>query len=65
MQLWKKEEQKLREDAKKPKPTTGKLPTKANDDDKDDPIAKSLRERIQAGGITEVVGGAKPQVKNV
>ncbi len=40
-------------------------PGKPSKEDEDDPIARSLKERIAAGGITEVVskpGGAKPTV---
>lgn len=32
----------------------------AKDDDNDDPIEKSLNERIAAGGVTQVVKGANP-----
>jgi len=38
---------------------------KVTKDDEDDPIAKSLKERLAAGGLTEVVtkpGGSKPVV---
>ena len=56
----KKEDLRLKEEAKK-KPTTAPLKnagpkkTGKDDDDQDDPIARSLKERIQAGGLTEVV----------
>jgi hypothetical protein len=32
----------------------------AKDDDNDDPIEKSLNERIAAGGVTQVIKGANP-----
>ena len=62
----KKEDLRLKEEAKKgkqPSTTTPTAPLKnagpkktgKDDDDQDDPIARSLKERIQAGGLTEVV----------
>jgi len=44
----------------KSKPTVKKSgKTKENNDD-EDPIEKSLKEREKAGGLTQVVAGAKP-----
>ena len=72
-------ERKKREEAEKKKkleekrvsqptqPTVPKVkPPKSKDDDNDDPIAKSLKERMDAGGLTQVVkkAGDKSATKN-
>ena len=39
----------------------GKKPAAMDEGEADDPIAQSLAQRVKAGGVTAVVGGAKPK----